>query len=209
MTESKIIMHLTEKANEFVKILPKDLAFDFIDEMYFAGGCIYSLANGKEPKDYDIFLKSDKLIPKLKELDCWVCKTDNALSYGKFQVIIKFYGEPEEVVGQFDFKHNMHWFDIADERVCICCGYEEEIENSTSSLDDYIYIHTNELIFNEKRARDCENVWLRIDKFIKRGMKISKETKKKILSKTSKKEIKKARKSHRSGRSGRSGGGHY
>lgn len=198
MIESEIIMHLTEKANEFVRILPKDLAFDFIDEMYFAGGCIYSLANGKEPKDYDIFLKSNKLIPKLKELDIWVCKTDNALSYGKFQVVIKFYGEPEEVVSQFDFKHNMHWFDIADEKVCIRCGYEDELEDTEEPIEDWNYLCTNELVFNEKRARDCDNVWLRIDKFVKRGMKISKETKKKILSKTSKKEIRKARKKHNS-----------
>lgn len=205
MTEKEICEHLNDKAEQFLDLLPLELQEGLLEEMYFAGGCIYSLTNGKEPKDYDIFLKSDKLIDKLKELDFWVCKTDNALSYGKFQVIIKFYGEPEEVVGQFDFKHNMHWYEPYSYK--IECGYEEEIEDSTSSLDDYIYIHTNELIFNEKRARDCENVWLRIDKFIKRGMKISKETKKKILSKTSKKEIKKARKSHRSGRSGRSGGG--
>lgn len=204
MRERRICEHLDEKVEEFINLLPLELQEDFEKEMYLAGGCIYSLANDKQPKDYDIFLKSDKLIDKLKELDLWVCKTDNALSYGKFQVIIKFYGKPEEVVGQFDFKHNMHYYEPYSYE--IKCAYEEELGDNTSGLDDYIYIHTNELIFNEKRARDCENVWLRIDKFTKRGMKISKETKKKILSKTNKKEIKKARKSHRSGRSGRSGG---
>lgn len=195
MTKREICEHLNDKTEQFLDLF-LELREELLEEIYFAGGCIYSLSNGKEPKDYDIFLKSDKFIDKLKDLDFWVCKTDNALSYGKFQVIIKFYGEPEEVVGQFDFKHNMHWYEPFTYH--IECGYKEELNKHDCDFEDYRYIHTNELIFNENRARDCENVWLRIDKFLKRGMKISKETKKKILSKTNKKEIRTARKRHRS-----------
>ena len=198
MRETEIIRRLEHQAKVFLDLLPLDLQEDFVKEMYFAGGCIYCLANDKEPKDYDIFLRSNKLIERLKNLDLWCCKTENALSYGKFQVVIKFYGEPEEVVGQFDFKHNMHWY---EPNTCIVqCGYNNEIKEPFFKYFDYLY--TDELIFNENRARDCDNVWLRIDKFIKRGMKITKETKKKILAKTSKKEIRRARKINRSHHNG-------
>ena len=204
MTESEMKEHLKEKAQLFVQLLPENLRVKFHQEMYFAGGCIYSLANNKEPKDYDIFLASDKLIKKLKSLDIWVHKSDNALSYGKFQVVTKFYGKPKEVVGQFDFKHNMHWYKPFENS--LKCGYEEELGYREAFIEDWKYLYTNELIFNKNRARDCDNVWLRIDKFVKRGMKISRDTKKQILAKTSKKEIRKARKLHSSSGGGCNGG---
>lgn len=164
--------------------------------MYFAGGCIYCLNNNKPVKDYDIFLTDDSIIYELKELDLWSYTSEYALTYGKFQVVIKYFGEPDDCVAEFDFKHNMYYY-IPFSRY-IKSVNDEDIPND---FDEYEFLNSNELIFNEYRSRDVEGVYLRIDKFIQRGMTISKETKKKIKKKTTKKKIKQYKNSKRGGKS--------
>ena len=118
-----------------------------------------------------------------------------------------FFGEPESCVGQFDFKHNMHYY--IPESMKIECAYEDEIYDEVVNglfdreidFEDFKYLDTNELIFNENRARDVEGVYLRIEKFVNKGMTISKETKKKIKQRTTKKKIRIYKKSRSGGRS--------
>jgi hypothetical protein len=194
MDKLDIASRLDQKAVEFLKLFDEKTAKMLDGKFYFAGGCIYSLANDKPVKDYDIFLMNSDLIPHLQALDLWQYITEYALTYGKFQIVIKYYGEPGECVGQFDFRHNMHYY--------IPFGGEVESANDDDLDDDYDhfgYIHTNELIFNESRARDIEGVLLRIDKFVKRGMTISKATKKAIKKRTTTKAVnayKKSRAKH-------------
>lgn len=201
MNEIDICKHLDLAFEEFLKKIecPK-LRQAFKDTAYFAGGCIYCLRNDKPVKDYDIFLVDETLIEDLKKLTIWSFSSEYALTHGKFQVVIKYFGEPDDCVGQFDFKHNMHYYIPGTQKVK--CAYEEEYFVDEPDFDDFKYLQTNELFFNENRARDIEGVLLRVEKFTKRGMTISKETKRKIKKRTTPKKVKQYKKSrHRSGRS--------
>lgn len=200
MDEMNICQHLDLAFEEFLKIIecPK-LRQALKDKAYFAGGCIYCLRNDKPVKDYDIFMVDETLIEDLKKLTIWSFISEYALTRGKFQVVIKYFGDPDHCVGQFDFKHNMHYYIPGTQKVK--CAYVEEFFVDDPGFDDFKYLQTNELFFNENRARDIEGVLLRIEKFTSRGMTISKETKRKIKKRTTPKKVKQYKKSrHRSGR---------
>lgn len=213
MNELEICRHLDLRFDEFLqKIECSELKSALIQKAYFAGGCIYCLFNDKPVKDYDIFLRDDSCIEHLKKLAIWSYVSEYALTCGKFQVVIKYFGEPEDCVGQFDFKHNMHYYVPNSQK--IQCAYEDELLDESpfddcmddyrddySHFDDFKYLRTNELFFNENRARDIEGVMLRVKKFTDRGMTISKETKKKIKKRTTPKKVKQYKKSRRGGRS--------
>lgn len=193
MCEKDICKHLDDVFNAFLSKLPSDLAETIRPRIYFAGGCIYCLCNDKEVKDYDMFMTDDELTPVLKGLNIWSYTSEYALTHGKFQLVTKYFGEPDECVGQFDFKHNMHYYIPFSGK--ISCAYGIGIEE----FDDFEYLRTDELIFNEGRARDLEGVYLRIDKFVKRGFKISRETRRKIKKKTSPKAVREYKKKRSSG----------
>ena len=191
MLEKDICAHLDKIARDIISKVPIDIK----DKIYFAGGCIYSLANNRQPKDYDLFLKDNSLMEKLKNLSIWNYVSEYALTIGKYQIVTKYYGEPYECVGQFDFKHNMYYYEPFSEKIISVNEEEEEMQ-----FDCYDFLNTNELFFNEKRARDIEGVYLRIEKFVKRGMKISKQTKKTIKKRTTKKSVREYKKSRKSNR---------
>ena len=196
MNEKDICKHLDLKFSEFLQKIEDPTMVDALKEdLYFAGGCIYCLRNNKVVKDYDMFLQDDRLIEDLKNLDIWSFTSEYALTCGKFQLVIKYFGEPDSCVQQFDFMHNMHYYIPGTNK--IRCAYLNEFPDVDEDPDfeDFKYLQTNELFFNENRARDIEGVWLRIKKFTDRGMTISKETKKKIKQRTTKKNIKKYKKS--------------
>lgn len=137
--------------------LPKSV-FDFND-FYIAGGCIYSIWNNNNPKDYDIFCKNKTALAKIKQYfkdNSCNFTSENAITYGKYQFITKWYGDAETEVNKFDFKHNMFYYD------------SEGLHN----LVDWNFLNSNKLVFNNLRARDVANVLTRIPKFIARGMEI-------------------------------------
>ena len=200
MNEKEICKHLDLKFGEFLTKIEDPIMVDALKEdLYFAGGCIYCLRNDKVVKDYDMFLQDDRLIEDLKKLDIWSFTSEYALTCGKFQLVIKYFGDPNSCVQQFDFMHNMHYYIPGTNK--IRCAYLNEFPDVDEDPDfeDFKYLQTNELHFNENRARDIEGVWLRIEKFTNRGMTISKETKKKIKQRTTKKKIKIYKKSCRNG----------
>lgn len=191
MLEKEICNHLDEIAKDIISKIPVEIK----DKIYFAGGCIYSLANDRQPKDYDLFMIDNSLVKKLKQLNIWNYISEYALTLGKYQIVTKYYGEPYDCVGQFDFKHNMYYYKPFSGHIVSVNEEEEEME-----FDCYDFLNTNELFFNEKRARDIEGVFLRIEKFVKRGMKISKQTKKTIKKRTTKKSVREYNKSRKSNR---------
>ena len=137
--------------------LPKSV-FNFKD-FYIAGGCIYSIWNGKKPKDYDIFCKNKEALAKVKQYfkeNSCNYTSENAITYGKYQFVTKWYGDAETEVGKFDFKHNMFYYD------------SEGLHN----LVDWDYLNSNKLVFNKLRARDVASILTRIPKFVARGMEI-------------------------------------
>lgn len=195
MTEEEICKHLDGKLEEFLLKFDEVLRNKLKEKLYFAGGCIYSLANSQEPRDYDLFMTDLSLMNELVNLDIWKFVSDYALSVGKFQIVHKYYGEPSYCVGQFDFLHNMHYYIPFSNK--IRNAYTEEDEEK--EFEDFEYLRTNELIFNEKRARDIEGVFLRIEKFVSRGFKISKQTIKNIKSRTTRKSVRQYKKQRCSG----------
>ncbi len=163
LTEAKKLQVISRLSKEFWELensLPKEI-FD-TENFYFAGGCIYSIWNGKPPKDYDIFCTSKAAVDKLKK---WFeanphranFTTENAITMGKYQFILKYIGKPEVEVAKFDFKHN-------------CC-YFHRYELKT--LYGYEFLDSKKLVFNSARPRDVLNIVTRIPKFIERGMEIS------------------------------------
>lgn len=149
---------LFKVALEIQNIVPIFNLADF----YFAGGCIYSIWNGKEIKDYDVFCTNHKTMRRLKGFfkkrpDLVDCKTKNAFTVGKYQFVIKHIGAAQVEVSKFDFKHNCYYCDNS--------GLHE--------VFGWDYINRNELIFNAARARDVLNILTRVPKFVKRDMEIS------------------------------------
>jgi hypothetical protein len=173
------------KQEELIKLMPEHLQEELKDNMYLSGGCIYSLYHDQEPNDYDVFIRNEKLGKELMEyfksqkleqfknilqgkykgLHLLVSKY--AITLGNFQIVIKYIGKPIEVVNQFDFKHNMFYYDD----YCI------------HNVVEWTYLDTNKVYFNENRARDLCGTLLRIAKFSKRGMIVSKREVAKILHK--------------------------
>lgn len=159
---------------ELYNLLPKQFQNQFHLAAYIAGGCIYSIYNDQEPKDYDFLLDSQTLGKELTDYFMSVAGyhgngisggsyenlpliiTDNAISIGKYQIITRFKGAPEETVNEFDFLHNLFYY-----------RYGKVV-----ALTDFKYLRCNELVYNTNRARDIVGTIMRIPKFITRGMHI-------------------------------------
>lgn len=182
----EINKNLAHVKKELISLLPVKFRKVFKDNSFIAGGCIYSLYNDLEVKDYDFFVTNQEIANKLlvyfsnyngldshknweilkgtyKGLELIV--TDNAITIGKYQIIIRWVGSIEDVVSQFDFKHNMFYF------------HNGEI----GTLSDFKYLQDNKLLYNEDRARDICGTLIRVNKFVKRGMNIYPEEMAKIL----------------------------
>ncbi|EJW14106.1 hypothetical protein OB446_026835 [Paenibacillus alvei] len=197
MRESKlneVSQRLNQEKKNLIADLPAHLQDDFAKEGFISGGCIYSLYNGKEPKDYDFFVRTQSLADRLREFYMSlvvqdtsddkhkkeknifivhykgqrVVITKNAISIGKkYQIITKFFGAPKEVVTEFDFKHNMFYHQ--NDRI--------------NTLSDWEYLDSNSLAYNEQRARDISGTIIRVHKFCERGMTITNAEMSKMLRK--------------------------
>lgn len=172
----KVIEH---KKLDFALLLPKDMRSEFIANSFVGGGSIYTMYNEDKFNDIDIFIKNEDLLNRVEKfinenmsdykilplkkitigkfLGERVVVTDNAISLGVYQIIKKDYGKPVDVVGRFDFKHNMFWV--------------EEGEVKTLSHTDHL--KSKKLIFNAERARDIVGTLVRVPKFIDRGFTIT------------------------------------
>ncbi|WP_240503997.1 hypothetical protein [Bacillus licheniformis] len=165
-----------EKAKkDFISLLPPEYQEEFKNKSYLAGGAIYSLYNNQIPKDYDFFLTDESLVKELRRFfdngtlkykngvkigkykDETLVYTDNAISIGMYQIITKWVGTPEDVIGEFDFKHNMYYY----------------INGEIETLVGWEYLNDNKLKYNEKRARDICGTIIRIKKFVERGFTIT------------------------------------
>ena len=161
---------------DLVNMLPLNYRAEFSEKSFIAGGAIYSLYNNEDYKDIDFFLTDEKLAKSIHRYFSMnnrrsykngvkvgeykgrkIIVTDNAISIDKFQIIIRWSGTPEDVVSQFDFKHNMNYF------------YKDKLHTLTS----FKYLNDNKLIYNEERARDICGTIIRVKKFVERGFTIT------------------------------------
>jgi len=158
--KSKVETALSKVVSDINSIIP--IEYFNIKNWYFAGGCLYSIWNDREIKDYDLFCRNVNAIKKLRKWfrqnkDKSEIITKNAISMDKYQFVVKYVGDPEVEVAKFDFLHNMFYFDGI----------------SIHNVTDWDHIESNKLEFNSDRARDVLNILTRIPKFINRGMDIS------------------------------------
>ncbi|WP_405168303.1 helix-turn-helix domain-containing protein [Paenibacillus sp. FSL H3-0286] len=189
--DNKPLTKITEKnlydiaKAELKSLLPKNLQESFEVYSFIAGGCIHSIYNEQEPNDYDFFLTNKRFAIALRdyfdnlggmEEKKGVKKgeykglpfilTENAISIGKYQIITQWVGSIDEVVSEFDFKHNQFYY------------YNGEI----GTLSSFNYLDENKLVYNEQRARNIAHTFIRTIKFVERGWTIShKELSKMIL----------------------------
>lgn len=186
--KNKIVKYVDENLEDLYKVIPEYLLDQFKEEAYVAGGCIYSVHNNKEVADIDVFIESLELKllllthfksrPNLKIKFTEYGKiyygelhhqrlviTDNAITIGKFQIILKDVGDPLEVIGRFDFKHNMHY-----------------VKNSKlHKVETEWYLNTTKLLYNEDRARDIVSTIMRVPKMILKGFEVSPKEMSKML----------------------------
>lgn len=101
--------------------LPARLKEVFESSAYFAGGCIASQILGEEPKDWDIFLSTEKTRNEVRAFfeeqnrlsnPSILALTDNAITLkGGFQIITCEFAPPDIMTREiFDFMHTRGWF---------------------------------------------------------------------------------------------------
>ena len=178
MSERNVIVEaeltqLIEKICDSIPYECKEVIEMFRNHSIIAGGCIVSLLRDEAVNDYDIFFDSKEAVNivsthfhtmgtylSLSAPDYAPVHTSpNAISLkGDVQIIKKFYGNPEEVVEEFDFKHCQGYF------------YEGELN---------MYVSTELAIQNKKLLYTQSdypiNSLLRAFKFVKDGWEFSKE----------------------------------
>lgn len=184
----QVRIKLEEEKENLINLLPKQFQDRFRENSFIGGGAIYSLFNNEEPKDIDFFITDQSLVNEIRVYfflyitardvnavekrikisnyrNNRLVLTDNAISIGKFQIITKWVGEPEEVVNEFDFAHNMFYV------------YKGEID----TFSQWDFLEDNTLRYNEKRARDICGTIIRTKKFVERGFKLTNKEMAKML----------------------------
>lgn len=122
--ELAIIDHLELMWTRFEAAYPKLARYR--SGLYFAGGCIRSLVQDEQPKDYDLFFQ-DSSIRKAFMLTCEQeglgKQTLNSFSFKvndqDFQVITIECETPHDEVMSFDFTCNMNYYDLKTKELFI------------------------------------------------------------------------------------------
>ena len=193
LDEKRVVEYLENEKLKLIELLPLHLQEQFIEESYIAGGAIYCTYRNKPINDIDVFVESLGLkialefyfkrvdgLTTLKrgkqkvKLGTYKGKklviTDNAITLGSYQIILREVGQAEDVVSAFDFKHNMYY--IKDHKFY--------------TVAELFYLDLNQLIFNDNRSRDVAGALMRIPKFIEKGFTINQEEVSKMLLRLSK-----------------------
>lgn len=174
------LFELTNATVKLKNLLPKCLQDDFLNECFLAGGSCYCVFIGKPINDFDFWCRTSTYANRVKKYFNSVCTkeikerhiklgtykghkiivSDNAVSIGKYQIITRITGTPEEICGGFDFVHCMIAYENGKLRFF-----------AKRSL-----IGSNELIYNVERGRDICGSIMRIGKFTERGFTIKPQT---------------------------------
>ena len=189
----RIVEYLENEKLKLIDLLPLHLQEQFKEESFIAGGSIYSVYNNKPVNDIDVFIESLELkialgvyfkrvdgLTTLKrgkqKVKIGIYKgrklviTDNAITIGNYQIILREIGEASDVVSRFDFKHNMYYIK----------------NHKFYSVAEIFYLDLNQLIFNDNRSRDVAGALMRVHKFIEKGFTISQKELATILLRLSK-----------------------
>lgn len=152
--------------SDFIRKFPEARSIS-LNSLYVAGGAIASIANRTRANDYDIFFKTvedkNKTLEILKQCvninkNLFIV-TDNAITFKSspaIQFILKVYGNPEEVIQNFDFLHTQNYYDFS---------------TKTLVIKNLEIIKSKELIYNNKATHPLSAL-TRIYKFMNKGYKI-------------------------------------
>lgn len=185
---NKVVAYLENEKTKLVELLPEYLRKEFTEESYIAGGCIRSVYRDLPISDIDIFVETlgmkialESYFKRLDGLSTLkrgsqtikigsykgnkLVVTDNAITIGKFQIVLRDVGQASEVLQRFDFRHNMYY--IKNNK------FYNEVE--------LYYLELDQLRYNDNRARDIVGTIMRIPKFIKKGFSINHKELAKIL----------------------------
>lgn len=87
-------------------IIIPDNIYEYIKNGFcLAGGAIIDLIEGREPKDWDLFILPTtnlKYLNSINFLNQKKYETINSIGYGNIQIIKRLYDSPEHIIGGFD-----------------------------------------------------------------------------------------------------------
>ena len=129
-----------------------------LENAFIAGGAIRSIMEKEAPSDYDIFLKNDSLVDRIR--GSGVFTSENAVTFycneHKIQVITNEFGKPSKIVGEFDFTMNMNYYCPVQKRIVIT--HPVDVFNRTLRINP--------------KCRNKVGTLVRIHKFLERGYKL-------------------------------------
>jgi hypothetical protein len=193
--EANLKSKLSMKHKEFINLIESDEIKDIINKnCYIAGGSLSSIIRDEKPKDIDYFVSNKEALDAIQEYfkkryeisqmyqrenhrpitllngydDVPMFYTDRAISLCEdFQIILKDYGDPEEVCSRFDYVH--------------CMGYYFPSNNELNvTLDTKISAERKILIYNITSTTPITSAY-RMAKLIESGWKIQKHEQSKLL----------------------------
>lgn len=146
---------------KMLKKILKDASMELLKDdslmhhAFIAGGAVRSLIEGEPPQDYDIFLKDNSLVDKIR--GSGVFTSPNAVTFysggHKIQIITNEFGKPSKIVGEFDFTMNMNYYCPTQKRIVVMHPHD---------------IAARVLRINP-RCRNKVGTLVRIQKFLARG----------------------------------------
>ena len=158
-------------------IFPSNLIETFNkEEVFLAGGAIISLFSDSPINDYDLFFRTEQSFKTIKNLfkkNGWNVqfKTKSAVRITKDEIKIhlinKIYGEPIDVINNFDFQ-------------CCSCSYDFKINNFIMNKYSLKQISKRELIYN-LNTDNPTGALFRIPKYEKKGFSINNFERLKII----------------------------
>lgn len=135
----------------------RDVETEFLEDAYIAGGSIRSMLLNEPVKDFDIFLRSNRLVDKIRAISNAAFISKNAVSVYKdgtqIQIITNSIDDPEKMIGEFDFTMNHNYY----------CPVKDELV-----VKDLVHIMLKQLVIN-KNCRNKLGTLARITKFVNRG----------------------------------------
>lgn len=158
--------HLDGISGHILGTLPEDARVWAAQALYFAGGCIVSLAQGAQPVDYDIFITDeyvrDYVVQVLSGYSGVAvqikAKTENAITLtlptGQVvQIVTRFTGPPERVFSTFDYEH--------------CKAYY--VPHTRQLHGNWDLILDKKLVYTGEKDQFTLNTLKRMVKFVRRG----------------------------------------
>lgn len=163
MTDKQIKKKLAWVADKFLTLFDEPVLVARIStDMFFAGGCIVDQVLGEEPRDYDIFFKTEEVASAMRKYleehkDKLKALTTNAATMVidgiAIQAVTRFVGPVTRIFKDFDYEHTKSYYDLETDQLV----YNRDL------------ILAKELRYTGEKDRFSLNTLKRLVKFTNRG----------------------------------------